>query len=974
MPFADPLRALMALGVVAAIIPTGLRLVQGRAGFGRRQCRAEVWALAVPVGIAAWSLPLVAAAYAGLFEPAALGLLGWIAAVAFGGNLIDGRIRPRISWHGASMSFGLALVAWLYAAFPNETLLGNRDEGLYSLMALRLAQTRSVSIEMPPQAASAPALFQPLADGPPPPFFLPGVYETAQGLRLQFPGLLPAWIAQVAAATNGSGLFRSSALLSLCAVWVFFVLAHRLLRAPAAWLAVVVFALNPAQVWIARINLVEPLARLLVLGGLLAAVMAMERREARLALLAGGMFGVAAYGRLDLLMLSPLVIAAIVVMRLWPSPRFDAAVPTMSVVAVATVSAQSLAVLLLALSSPDYLRPNSEAVVAAVAFTGVALATLPLLKWPGICMLRQPAARRTLVWAVAAAVLLLLTYAALVRPRAEPFALIQRYGHPLDGTRDYREQSLLGLAAYLSWPIVLAAAFGTAIATWRVLRGRAAPALLLAALAFVPTTLALLANPHVSPDHFWAVRRFVPLAIPGVVLLAAYGVQTLLAPLAAGTRRRAVGLLALAAAARLIAVQWPTLFVQENRELSSKLAALDAALGETPLVLVRDLDALGASLAVGFGRPVLPLRDATIAIDDGTRAFWAHCTASAPCVLVHTDFQGLSGLALGSSRWIRLERRVIEQTPVPLPHGTTIEALQFALTPVLGLADRAPSTLAGAYRDWSLDDRGFHREDLLPSYSGRWTNGDAALRLPRTGADTLELRFLVPGNVPQPVRVTLDGVVLHDGPLAGAQKLTFGLQPDEGVTDSRLLTVRSPTFTPKAAGQGSDTRELGVWLAGVRQFNSAAPRLHRVLAHGAVGSRVVIAGSPFVEPLVIDSQASDRRVTMTVANEGDLVWPAGSEVGPDEVPVILGIVWRRLPDLAVVHEQRTSLPFAVRPGERLLMTPSLDSRAQDGRPMPQGDYELEIDLLQEHVAWFAQRGGEPARLRVRIGSDGLTDR
>lgn len=974
MPFADPLRALMALGVFAAIVPTGIRLMQGRAGFLQGPCRPEVWALAVPVGVAAWSLPLVAAAYAGVFEPAALGLLGWIAAAAFGSNLIGGWRRPRMSWHAAWISLGLAIVAWLYAGFPNETLLGNRDEGLYSLMALLLARTGSFAIVMPPQAAAAPALFQPLADGPPPPFFLPGVYETAQGLRLQFPGLLPAWIAQVAAATSGSGLFRSSALFSLCAVWVFFALTRRLLRPPAAWLAVVVFALNPAQVWIARINLVEPLARLLVLGGLLAAVIALQRREARLAVLAGGMFGVAAYGRLDLLMLSPLVIAAVVVMRLWTTPRFDAAVPTMSILAVATAIAQSLAVLLLALSSPDYLRSNIEAVVAAVAFAGLALAPLPLLAWPAVDMLRQPSARRTIAWLVATVVFLLLAYAALVRPHSEPFALIQRYGHALDGTRDYRERSLLGLAAYLSWPIVLAAAFGTACAVWRILRGRAAPALLLAALAFVPSTLALLTNPHVSPDHFWAVRRFVPLAIPGVVLLAAYGVQTLLAPLGAGSRRRAVGVLTAAAGAWLIAVQWPTLLVQENRDLSSKLAALDAALGETPLVLARDLDAVSASLAVGFGRPVLPLRDATIAVDDTTREFWERCTAAAPCMLAHTDFRGLSGLALGSSRWIRLERRVIKQTPVPLPDETTIEEVRFALTPVLGLVDRASGALAGAYRDWNLDDRGFHREDLLPSSSGRWTNGAAAIRLPRTVADTLELRFVVPGNVPQPVTVTLDGVVLHDGPLAGAQKLTFRLRPEEGATRPRVLAVRSATFTPKAAGQGSDTRELGVWLEGARQFDSAAPRLHRVPADGDVGSRVAVAGAPFVEPLAINSRASGPRVTITVANEGGSVWPAGSEVSPEEVPVVLGIVWRRLPDRVVVHEQRVSLPFAVRPGERLLMTPSLDSRAQDGRPLPPGDYELEIDLLQEHVTWFAQRGGESARLMVRIGFIGVADR
>lgn len=968
---ADPMQALMAAGVFVALVPTGFHLIRRCVGSGQWPSQAEVWTLAIPVGVAAWSLPLAIAASAGVHRPAALGLVGWAAATLLSGNLIRDWRRPLLSSRGLLISLGIAIAAWLYVAFPNEALLGNRDEGLYSLMALLLGRTGAFAIEMPPQAATAPALFLPFADGPPPPFFLPGVYQTAQGLRLQFSGLLPAWIAQTAAATMGSGLFRSSALFSMFAVLVFFALARRFLKKPAAWLAVVVFALNPAQVFIARINLVEPLAQLLVLGGLLAAVIAIQRREARLAVLAGGMFGVAAFGRLDGLMLSPILIAAIVVMRLWRTPRFDAAQQTMARLAAATAVAQSLAVALLALSSPYYLQSNIVAVVAAAASAGAALVLLPVLAWRAFDRLRQPWARRTIALAVVAAVFLLLAYAALVRPQAEPFALIQRYGHALDGTRDYREQSLLSLAAYLSWPVVLAAAFGTACAVWRILQGRGAPALLLVSLAFVPPTLVLLANPHVSPDHFWAVRRFVPLAIPGVVLLAGYGVQALLGQLAANKRGIAAGLLAAAAGVWLIAAQWPTLFVQENRGLSSELKALNAAIGETPLVLIRDLDAVAASLAIGFGRPVLPFRDATVAVDEATRKIWTHCTAAAPCMLVHTDFRSLSGLALGSSRWMTLRRRVIEQTPTPLPDETAIESLQLVVTPVTGLRERLPNALAGAFRDWQVDDSGFHREDLLPSSSGRWTNGDATLSLPRTVADTLELRFVVPGNAPRPITVTLDGVVLHDGPLAGAQVLTFPLQRDQGASGFRTLTVRSPTFAPKAAGQGSDTRELGVWVEGVRQFDSAASRLHRASAEVAIRSRVAVLGAPFVEPLALDPQASGRPVTITIANEGNSVWPAGSDVRADEVPVVLGIVWRKSADSTVVREQRVSLPFALRPGERILMTPSLDSRVQDGIPLPAGDYELEIDLLQEHVAWFAQRGGTSARLRVQIASNGL---
>jgi len=39
-----------------------------------------------------------------------------------------------------------------------------------------------------------------------------------------------------------------------------------------------------------------------------------------------------------------------------------------------------------------------------------------------------------------------------------------------------------------------------------------------------------------------------------------------------------------------------------------------------------------------------------------------------------------------------------------------------------------------------------------------------------------------------------------------------------------------------------------------------------------------------------------------------------------------------------------------------------------------GDYELEFDLLQEHVTWFAPRGGLPARVPAAVVARNGSDR
>jgi hypothetical protein len=36
-------------------------------------------------------------------------------------------------------------------------------------------------------------------------------------------------------------------------------------------------------------------------------------------------------------------------------------------------------------------------------------------------------------------------------------------------------------------------------------------------------------------------------------------------------------------------------------------------------------------------------------------------------------------------------------------------------------------------------------------------------------------------------------------------------------------------------------------------------------------------------------------------------------------------------------------------------------------PDKAGDYVLEIDMVQEGVAWFAQKGSEPLKLNIKVG-------
>src|SRR5207245_9944347 len=77
------------------------------------------------------------------------------------------------------------------------------------------------------------------------------------------------------------------------------------------------------------------------------------------------------------------------------------------------------------------------------------------------------------------------------------------------------------------WPTLMLALAGSIFTAIRMLRGRAPAALLLLWAIVVPTAIVMLANPRVSPDHFWAIRRFVPVVLPGTIILAGVALQAL---------------------------------------------------------------------------------------------------------------------------------------------------------------------------------------------------------------------------------------------------------------------------------------------------------------------------------------------------------------------------------------------------------------------------------------------------------------
>lgn len=99
-----------------------------------------------------------------------------------------------------------------------------------------------------------------------------------------------------------------------------------------------------------------------------------------------------------------------------------------------------------------------------------------------------------------------------------------------------------------------------------------------------------------------------------------------------------------------------------------------------------------------------------------------------------------------------------------------------------------------------------------------------------------------------------------------------------------------------------------------------------------------------------------------IENRSPVVWP--SLPGPlGRYRINVANRWRsESGDIVTPDDGRCPIEYDVAPGE------STSALLVVTAPLTDGRYELEIDLVQEDVAWFSERGSLPLRLPVIVGS------
>lgn len=442
-------------------------------------------------------------------------------------------------------------------------------------------------------------------------------YQVGTAIVPQFMAGLPM-VLGVAYWWGGTFTVLSAApLLGGAAVLTFGGLASRLVGPRWAVPATLALAAAYPEMFTSRNNYSEPLAQILLLGGLCLIIdsqrSSVVRTAKTLAALAGLALGILLLVRLDgaadTLPIIPW--GGALVLRRRPQ-----AVPLLAGFAVGTVYGLVDGLFV----TRPYLQANISSVEPLAALTVVVILGTVVVVMGLRSGISVPRPR----WLPAAAAALppLVLLVAAARVILAPPAITQD---------NYAGHALEWIAWWVGAPIVLAATLGASVLAYRVLRNQH-PEWVLALMVFGWAIVVFLARPAITPDQPWASRRLVPAVLPGCILLATWAASWLTRQLRergfAGAPARLF-----AASCALVLVAFPA-WIAFKPHLGSggvslrglavmttyrgELAALDklcAAIPADATVVVIDgftADRLLQNIREGCGVPTARLEDPTV--------------------------------------------------------------------------------------------------------------------------------------------------------------------------------------------------------------------------------------------------------------------------------------------------------------------------------------------------------------------------
>ena len=552
-----------------------------------------------------------------------------------------------------------------------------------------------------------------------------------------FSPLFPVLTALSHAALPGGGAPPVTPLFGVLSLGGLLLLGARVGGLRTGLLAAAFVAVSLPQIWFAKYPVPDILAQFFVVAGLLALLAGFRDERPWLAAAAGGLFGMACFAKVDMIVLLAVSLAAFAAWRLLARPAGGGRCAAWLFASSGVMLAHNLLHYLLFPS--HYTRYVEElitrsflfglleqsaalGVVLAVVLLACAALAVALARWLG---LTGALARQALGFVLLG---LLAVYALNY--------LVTNPGRFPD--------TVFWLSWYLSWPVLILCGIALAWQLRSVLAGRADQGLSFLLLLLGVVSLHYLYDPLEDGDHIWSMRRFVPVVLPGLLLILAAAVNRLVEWIYAEYRTAAtiaagvllVGLLARPSVAVAGAPLWDGA-LDRSAELARLFPDNAAVLVspelagthiQTALAYVHGVD----TILVQEQQPGERVRD--LVLD------WQ---ARGREVFIVVGRQGFSfpapDLTLLEFREARIDVMTLEQTLERLPQALVEETARMRILQVAGgdgdaLPPRTAVNIGNPADDIVSNLTGFYAAEQDPAAGPyRWTREIASFAIPAGG-------------------------------------------------------------------------------------------------------------------------------------------------------------------------------------------------------------------------------------------------
>ncbi len=485
------------------------------------------------------------------------------------------------------------------AGLASQNVVIGRDPGVYAVGSQWLVHHTSTDVDTQTSLFGTTRALTAGSNGI-------GQRDEKDHVYLQGSHGLPEVLSVVGSFFGTRVMFGANAVLGGLALLLVYAFGRLVVGRWGALVAAGLLGASLPQLAFSRDTYTEPLSQLLLFGGLTLLLTAKPGRSGHW-LLAGLVIAGGCLARIDsFLVLPPVIAYAGIRLAVTAPDERRVALRDTGALLLGMVPPAVLGYLDLKLASPGYLLTLTsqfrqiEILIVLALLGGAALV---LVGWKTPLVQRLATLRevtRARLGVVTGAAVVTVGVALAVRPllytarglddpgKAAFLGSLQKIeGTAIDGDRTYAEQTVTWISWYLG-PVTVALGFlGLAYLLGRAVR-RGDLTLVPFFLVFALTGLVYLVQPSITPDQIWAMRRYVPIVLPGLALAAMLVVGRILTWLRAHQPRlvvpAAVVLLALLALP-IARTTRPLALTAEGKPQLAELASVCTALPADAAVL-----------------------------------------------------------------------------------------------------------------------------------------------------------------------------------------------------------------------------------------------------------------------------------------------------------------------------------------------------------------------------------------------------